>query len=153
MMHLTTLLSTTVEIIQVLQTLGASPHIQIDLQQQKLFRSYRLKNKNGNTYIYNSRNYLGLIDIGNLSMTSRHLQQQKLFRSYRQLDQNILAWIYNSRNYLGLIDNARSSFTSDLQQQKLFRSYRHRIVLTYFIIYNSRNYLGLIDCSANFSPS
>ena len=119
--------------------------------------------------IYNSRNYLGLIDRMSI-VCYLYLQQQKLFRSYR-LSSRIRASFYlqqqklfrSYRHYQAYL-NAQSSTTveiiqvlqtlsdtkclSHLQQQKLFRSYRHSFLLLEKIIYNSRNYLGLIDTPA-----
>ena len=117
-------ISTTVEIIQVLQTstplhrfgiiynsrnylglidgkvISVSPH----LQQQKLFRSYRLSL---------------------LVMRTTHLQQQKLFRSYRQSSVSLAKlYLQQQKLFRSYRRNRASRNDKNLQQQKLFRSYR-----------------------------
>ena len=160
-------LSTTVEIIFVFQTrlLGCSL---MDLQQQKLYLSFRLhllkiKFKASTTVeiifvfqtctrcsfvvqIYNSRNYICLLDRTHKKMTrniynSRNyicLLDYKISRqSHRSTTVEIIFVfqtlrkarmthkIYNSRNYICLLDTDLLLFQeTDLQQQKLYLSFR-----------------------------
>ena len=77
-----------------------------NLQQQKLYQSYRRCTfTDFLRLIYNSRNYISLIDYQAFQKWIYYLQQQKLYQSYR----HTLLWlqdshIYNSRNYISLID-------------------------------------------------
>ena len=130
----------------------------MDLQQQKLFGSYRrCEQSNICIGIYNSRNCLGHIDR---RCSSRKdivdLQQQKLFGSYRHEDGSHNEYYYLQQQKLfGSYRLHRDGIRPiDLQQQKLFGSYRPQMSNNGTItIYNSRNCLGHIDYSGFCSLS
>ena len=123
------LISTIVEIVWVIQTRSRFSLHHADLQQQKLFGSYRPR------WLPGSANESTIVEIVWVIQTHRH-------KKYCG------GQIYNSRNCLGHIDGASRSRLSmlstiveivwviqtvntnshkflNLQQQKLFGSYRH----------------------------
>ena len=114
------------------------------LQQQKFYRSFRVRQQNGGYPIYNSRNFTGPLEGKNpghetLSTTVEILQV------LQSRARRLLPMIYNSRNFTGPLEKTnkinigesttveilqvlqspgRDAEQNHLQQQKFYRSFR-----------------------------
>ena len=144
MMIKSALKSTTVEIIQVLQTSSRASYSAY-LQQQKLFRSYR-HNPNRGCLTSTTVEIIQVLQTSRTSSRTSNLQQQKLFRSYRHPKMTAYSLVSTTVEIIQVLQtNFEIKQDGDLQQQKLFRSYRPAYDFMQNKIYNSRNYLGLID--------